>query len=133
MGFKCPLLWCCFVAPTWCGLSHLPLNICRKSSEWGENLAQQPKCYSFPAPEKSLSPNLHPRNEKPLSYESIISTYEGFTSLKSMESNKSPWGDGLSKKFYESFWDETKKLFLTSIYKASLNLVVINLLDKRKR
>ena len=50
-----------------------------------------------------------------------------------MESNKSPSGDGLSKKFYESFWDETKKLFLTSIHKASLNQVVTKLLDKRKR
>ena len=38
-----------------------------------------------------------------------------------MENNESPGNDGLSKEFYESFWDEIKKPFLASFYKAFLN------------
>ena len=38
-----------------------------------------------------------------------------------MENNKSPGNDGLSKEFYECFWDEVKKQFLASIHKAFLN------------
>ena len=60
-------------------------------------------------------------NEQTLSFESIISEDEIFKSLKSMENNKSPGNDGLSKEFYESFWGEIKKLFLTSVHKAFLN------------
>ena len=62
-------------------------------------------------------------------------------SLKSMESNKSPGNDGLSKEFYECFWDEIKKPFLASIHKAFLNQelstsqkqTVIKLLEKKVR
>ena len=60
-------------------------------------------------------------NEQTLSFEGIILEDEIFKSLKSMENNKSPGHDGLSKKFYESFWDEIKKLFLASVHKAFLN------------
>ena len=38
-----------------------------------------------------------------------------------MENNKSPRNYGLSKEFYECFWDKTKELFLVSIHKAFLN------------
>ena len=38
-----------------------------------------------------------------------------------MENNKSPGNDGLSKEFYECFWDEIKKPFLASIHKVFLN------------
>ena len=38
-----------------------------------------------------------------------------------MENNKSPGSDGLSKEFYDYFWDEVKKPFLASIHKAFLN------------
>ena len=31
--------------------------------------------------------------------------------LKSMENNKSPGNDGLSKEFYEYFWNEIKNPF----------------------
>ena len=41
----------------------------------------------------------------------IISEDEVFKSLKSMDKNKSPGNDGLSKEFYECFWDEIKKSF----------------------
>ena len=51
-------------------------------------------------------------NEQTLSCEGIISEDEVFKSLKSMENNKSPGNDGLSKEFYECFWNEIKNPFL---------------------
>ena len=42
-------------------------------------------------------------NKQTLSCEGIISEDEVFNSLKSMENNKSPGNDGLSKEFYEYF------------------------------
>ena len=53
--------------------------------------------------------------------EVIISEDEALKSLKSIDNNKSPGNDGLSKEFYECFWDEVKKPFLASIHKAFLN------------
>ena len=50
-------------------------------------------------------------SEQTLSCEGIISEDEVFKSLKSMENNKSPENDGLSKEFSECFWDEIKNLF----------------------
>ena len=44
-----------------------------------------------------------------------------FKSFKSMENNKSPGNNRLSKEFYECFWDEIKTPFLASIDKAFLN------------
>ena len=38
-----------------------------------------------------------------------------------MENKKSPGNDGLSKEFYECFWNEIKNLLLASIYRAFLN------------
>ena len=78
-------------------------------------------------------------NEQTLSCEGIISEDEVFKSLKSMENNKSPGNDGLSKEFYECFWDEIKKPFLVSIHKAFLNQelstsqkqAVIKMLEKK--
>ena len=60
-------------------------------------------------------------NKQTLSCRGIISEDEVFKSLKSMENNKSPGNDALSKEFYERFWDEIKKPFLASIHKAFLN------------
>ena len=78
-------------------------------------------------------------NEETLSCEEIISEDEAFKSLKSMENNKSPGTDGLSKEFYECFWDEIKNAFLPSIHKAFLNQelsssqkqAVIKMLEKK--
>ena len=64
-----------------------------------------------------------------------------FKSSKSMENNKSPGSDGLSKEFYECFWDEIKKLFLASIHKAFLShelnssqkQAVIKMLEKKTK
>ena len=38
--------------------------------------------------------------------------------LKSMQNNKSPGNDGLTKEFYKTFLNETKHLFMNSIMKA---------------
>ena len=38
-----------------------------------------------------------------------------------MENNKSPGNDGLSKEFYECFWDEIKKTLLASNHRALFN------------
>ena len=32
-----------------------------------------------------------------------------------MQSNKSPGNDGLTKEFYEGFWDEIKELLIASV------------------
>ena len=78
-------------------------------------------------------------NEQTLSCEGIISEDEVFKSLKSMENNESHGNDGLSKEFYECFWNEIKKPFLTSIHEAFLNQelsssqkqAVIKMLEKK--
>ena len=80
-------------------------------------------------------------NEQTLSCEGIISEDEVFKSLKSMENNKSPGNDGLSKEFYECFWNEIKNPFLASIHRAFLNQelnssqkqAVIKMLEKKKK
>ena len=64
-------------------------------------------------------------NEQTLSCEGITSEDEMFKSLKSQE-NKSPGNDGLSKEFYECFWNEIKKSFSASIHKAFLNQKLSN-------
>ena len=38
-----------------------------------------------------------------------------------MENNKSPRNDGLSKEFYECFWNKIRNTFLGPIHKAFLN------------
>ena len=35
-----------------------------------------------------------------------------------MQNNKSPGSDGLTKEFYEGFWDEIKELIFASVTKA---------------
>ena len=39
-------------------------------------------------------------------------------SLKSMQNNKTPGNDGLTKEFYETFWNEIKHVFLKSLKQA---------------
>ena len=38
--------------------------------------------------------------------------------MKNMQNNKSPGNNGLTKEFYESFWDEIKELLIASIAEA---------------
>lgn len=53
--------------------------------------------------------------------EGMITKEEVFAALKSMDSNKSPGLDGLSKEFYIAFWDLFGDI-LTNIYNSSFNL-----------
>ena len=39
-------------------------------------------------------------------------------SLRSMQNDKSSWNNGLTKEFYEIFWDELKEIFVNSIREA---------------
>ena len=58
-----------------------------------------------------------------------------------MENNESPGNDGLSKEFYECFWDGVKKSLLVSTHKAFLNQelstsqkqAVIKMLEKKRQ
>ena len=38
--------------------------------------------------------------------------------MKNMQNNKSPGNDGLTKEFYDGFWDEIKKLLIVSATEA---------------
>ena len=38
--------------------------------------------------------------------------------MKSMKNNKTVGNDGLTKQFYESFWDEPKTLLMESVNRA---------------
>ena len=66
---------------------------------------------------------------------------ELFNALKSMPNNKTPGNDGLSKEFYEAFWNELKDPLLKSFYHAktykefstSQRQAVIKLLEKKDR
>ena len=62
-------------------------------------------------------------------------------SLKSMQSNKSPRTDGLSKEFYETFWTELKEMFVDSVSEAkekgilstSQRQAITELIEKKDR
>ena len=56
--------------------------------------------------------------QKQDSSEGLITEKELLQALKSMENNKSPGNDGLSKEFYETFWNDIKTIFLSSVKKA---------------
>ena len=59
--------------------------------------------------------------------------------LKSMQNNKIPGNDGLTKEFYETFWNEIKIVFLKSLKHAkekgqlsiSQRQAVIKLIEKK--
>ena len=57
-----------------------------------------------------------------------------------MQNNKAPGNDGLTKEFYETFWNEIKYVFLKSLKQAkekgqlsiSQRQAVIKLIEKKK-
>ena len=73
--------------------------------------------------------------------ENKISETDLFYSMKSMKNNKTPGNDGLTKEFYETFWDELKtplmesvnQAFHTKILSISQRQIVIKLIEKKDR
>ena len=61
--------------------------------------------------------------------------------MKNMQTNKSPGNDGLTKEFYEGFWDEIKELLIASATEAkhrgelsiSQRQAIIKLIEKKDR
>ena len=62
-----------------------------------------------------------------------------YNSFKSMQSNKSPCNDGLTKEFYETYWIELKEIFVDSVSEAkergilstSQRQAIIKLIEKK--
>ena len=54
-------------------------------------------------------------NDQKVVYNNDLTDKELFDALKGISSNKSPGNDGLTKEFYETFWDELKDSFINSI------------------
>lgn len=47
--------------------------------------------------------------------EGELTEKEIYTALTSIASNKSPDTDGLTKEFYDTFWNEVKNIFMESL------------------
>ena len=47
-----------------------------------------------------------------------LSETDLYNAMKNMQNNKSPGNDGLTKEFYEGFWDEIKELLIASAAEA---------------
>ena len=73
--------------------------------------------------------------------ENDLTEDELLITLKSMQNNKTPVNDGLTKEFYEAFWNEIKHVFLKSLKQAkekgqlsiSQRQAVIKLIEKKDR
>ena len=73
--------------------------------------------------------------------DAIITEKEIYDTLKSMENDKTPGNDGLSKEFYEVIWDDVKFPLLASINDAfikeqlstSQKQAVIKLIEKKRQ
>ena len=61
-------------------------------------------------------PKLSENQVKPC--EEDLTEKDLYNSLRSMQNDKSPVNDGLTKEFYETFWDELKKIFVNSVKEA---------------
>ena len=102
-----------------------------KLSFKNENLTQYLENISMPCLSK----------EKQDSWEGVVTEKELFEALKSMQNSKSPGNDGLSKEFYETFWEELKKPFMYAIQKSynikqlcvSQRQAVIKLVEEKGR
>ena len=51
-------------------------------------------------------------------------------SLKIMQNDRSPGNDGLTKKFYETFWNELKEIFIESVSQTKEKGYLIHLKDR---
>ena len=55
--------------------------------------------------------------EQPQTWEGPISEKELLKALKNMSNNKSPGNDGLTKEFYETFWEDLKNFCVPVLQK----------------
>ena len=60
-------------------------------------------------------------NEQALECEGMISETELLKALKSMSNEKVPGNDGITKEFYEFFWDDIKNSLPDSIKKSFIS------------
>ena len=73
--------------------------------------------------------------------ETDISEKELYNALKTMQNNKSPGNDGLTKEFYEAFWEDIKLPFQNSVRESmqlkmlsvSQRQAIIKLVEKKDR
>ena len=73
--------------------------------------------------------------------EGVITEEELLKDLKKIPNNKSPGNDGITKEFYEAFWDDLKTPILLSVNKAfkvrelstSQKQAVIKLIEKKNK
>ena len=52
-----------------------------------------------------------------------------YNSVKSMQNDKSPGNDGLTKELYETFWKKLKKIFIDSM--SETRQAIIRLIEKK--
>ena len=79
--------------------------------------------------------------EQSLECEKNISEKELLEALKSMPNDKSPGNDGLTKEFFETFWSEIKKTFLSCVIHSfdkgelctSQRQAIIKLIEKKDK
>ena len=79
-------------------------------------------------------------NDQKVVYDNDLTDKELFDALKGIPNKKSPGNDGLTKEFYETFWDELKDSFINSVKLAyqkealstSQRQAVIKLIEKKK-
>ena len=79
-------------------------------------------------------------NEQAFECEGIIGETELLKALQSMKNDKPPGNDGITKKFYELFWDDIKnslsdsieKSFISGELSASQKQAVIKLIEEKQ-
>ena len=112
-----------------------PVEIRNELKNFYENLFKQKS-----SPLENIQLHLI-NNEMFLDCEIEFALDELFLSMKSMENGKTPGNDGITKEFYETFWDELKFAFIKSINQAkvtgelsiSQRQAVIKLIEKKDR
>ena len=80
-------------------------------------------------------------NQNAFSFEGPITETELLNTLKSTSNDKSPGNDGLTKEFYETFWNEIKNPLISSIQRSfevnqltiSQRQAIIKLIEKKER
>ena len=81
-----------------------------------------------------------PEDKSKLCQEDLIEK-KSYDLLKSMQNDKSPGNDGLTKEFYETFWNELKEIVVDSVLEAkekghlsiSQRQAILKLIEKKGR